>query len=311
MKNILGIVVLSLLFLNLNYTYVKAKKYKVNDIVENIFIVDKKFKIDLPNGKWVVAETHIDNYYGLISKIYRLVKLENNIIVEYIEIAQMKTAGIHEHIVNQAIREALFKNKYDGCYDREEYAVVKFYAKGSTHNCFWVGHSDVYKNLYNPDDPDLKIINSKFRRWVKNNNIQLPKVALFSNHAYFSRLAAGKWFLLSHVINPKILNAPINKFINEETSEYHKYNIANYPEHKKIMEKWISISAQRHIEFESSIGAITRHRLNLNDLSPIKKKLNKNSSNKIIDQIQKLNELYKSGALTKEEFTKAKKKILN
>ena len=35
-----------------------------------------------------------------------------------------------------------------------------------------------------------------------------------------------------------------------------------------------------------------------------------NDSN-IVDQIQQLNELYKSGALTKEEFEKAKKKLLN
>ena len=32
---------------------------------------------------------------------------------------------------------------------------------------------------------------------------------------------------------------------------------------------------------------------------------------KILDQLNKLNELFKSGVLTKEEFEKAKKKILN
>ncbi len=37
-----------------------------------------------------------------------------------------------------------------------------------------------------------------------------------------------------------------------------------------------------------------------------------NSGNKnIVDQLNSLNELYKSGVLTKEEFEKAKKKILN
>jgi len=30
-----------------------------------------------------------------------------------------------------------------------------------------------------------------------------------------------------------------------------------------------------------------------------------------VDQIKKLNDLYKSGVLTKEEFEKAKKKLLN
>jgi hypothetical protein len=37
----------------------------------------------------------------------------------------------------------------------------------------------------------------------------------------------------------------------------------------------------------------------------------KSKTNKIVDQLESLNELYKSGVLTKEEFEKAKKKILN
>ena len=37
----------------------------------------------------------------------------------------------------------------------------------------------------------------------------------------------------------------------------------------------------------------------------------KQKDKNIVDQLQKLNDLYKSGALTKEEFEKAKKKILN
>jgi len=37
----------------------------------------------------------------------------------------------------------------------------------------------------------------------------------------------------------------------------------------------------------------------------------KNTDFSIVEQIKKLNDLYKSGALTKEEFEKAKKKLLN
>ena len=40
-------------------------------------------------------------------------------------------------------------------------------------------------------------------------------------------------------------------------------------------------------------------------------KTNNNESSNIVEQINSLNELYKSGALTKEEFEKAKKKLLN
>jgi len=288
---------------------VNAKKYKVNDVIENQFVMNKRFKLNLPKGKWTVIRSHGDNYYGLASKIYWLIRLENNFVVESIEIAEMKTAGIFENIVNQAIYEALFKNKYDGCYERPEYFVVKVYKKGSTHNCLVIDHSDVHKDFFTPDDPEIS--NAGVKKWIRDNNIQLPRVGLSSFHAYFSRLASGKWYLLSYGIDPKILNAPKNKFISEETSEYHKNNISNYPEHKKIMQKWVSISAKRHIEFENLIKMIERHKLDLSALSPSTSVSTKNLSSDILDQINKLNDLYKSGVLTKDEFEKAKKKILN
>jgi hypothetical protein len=304
MKKIIAIILM--LFFSAE---VNAKRYKVNDVIENQFVMNKKFKLNLPEGKWTVIRSHGDNYYGLASKIYLLVRLENNLAVEYIEIAEMKTAGIFESLVNQAIYEALFKNKYDGCYERPEYFVVKVYKKGSTHNCLVIDHSDVHKDFFTPDDREVS--NAGVKKWIRDNNIQLPKVGLSSFHAYFSRLAAGKWYLLSYGIDPKILNAPKNKFISEETSEYHKNNISNYPEHQKIMQKWVSISAKRHIEFENIIKMIERHKLDLSALSPPNSLSTKNLSSDILDQINKLNDLFKSGVLSKDEFEKAKKKILN
>ena len=288
---------------------VNAKRYKVNDVIENQFVMNKKFQLNLPEGKWTVVQSRGDNYYGLVSKIYLLVRLENNLAVESIEIAEMKTAGVFESSVNQAIYEAIFKNKYDGCYERPEYFVVKVYKKGSTHNCLVIDHSDVHKDFFTPDDREAS--DAGVKKWIRDNNIQLPRVGLSSFHAYFSRLAAGKWYLLSYGIDPKILSGPKNNFISEETSEYHKNNISNYPDHQKTMQKWVSISAQRHIEFENLIKVIERHKLDLSNLSPSKSQLSKNSSNEIIDQINKLNILYKNGILTKDEFEKAKKKILN
>jgi len=304
MKKIIAIILM--LFFSAE---VNAKRYKVNDVIENQFVINKKFQLNLPEGKWTVVRSHGDNYYGLASKIYLLVRLENNLAVESIEIAEMKTAGVFESLVNQAIYEAIFKNKYDGCYERPEYFVVKVYKKGSTHNCLVIDHSDVHKDFFTPDDREAS--NAGVKKWIRDNNIQLPRVGLSSFHAYFSRLAAGKWYLLSYGIDPKILNGPKNNFISEETSEYHKNNISNYPDHQKTMQKWVSISAQRHIEFENLIKVIEKHKLDLSNLSPSKSQLSKNSSNEIIDQINKLNDLYKNGILTKDEFEKAKKKILN
>ena len=286
-----------------------AKSYKVDDIVENKFYFNKKFIIDLPVGKWTLAEKSSWYYYGLSSKNFTLVRVENDKVIEGISIQEFKTAGVYENYVNQALYEILFKNKYNGCYEMPKYTVIMFYTKGSTHNCFWVGHHDLIKNIYYPDDPELKTANTQLKGWLKKKQISLPKVALYSEHSYFSRLAMGKWYAVTYFVDPKILNAPDNNFITEESSEYHKYNIDNYPEHKKIMQKWVSISARRHIDFENSIKVLKRHRLNLKKLSPIASIDNKNLSNTIVDQLQKLDDLFKSGVLTKEEFDKAKKKI--
>ena len=299
-----------IIFFSTNNTKLHAKNYKIGDAIEDVFVINNKFKLNLPKGKWILAEKKAYNYY-ITNKILTLLRIENNNVKEAISISEWKTAGVHEDIVNEALLEILFKNKYDGCYEKPEYTVLKLYKKGSTHNCFWVGHHDLIKHIYNPDNPELRTTNTQLKMWLKQNNVSLPKVAFYSEHSYFSRLKLGKWFYVVYIADPKILNAPDNKFINENISEYHKNNIDNYPEHKKIMEKWISISAQRHIDFENSIGVLNKHKLSLINFSPSTKIIIENSSNDIINQIKELNDLLKDGILTKDEFTKAKEKILN
>ena len=64
MKKILCIIVLILFY----STIAKAQSYKLNDIVENNFIISKKFVLNLPIGKWVVAEKSSEYYYGIRTK---------------------------------------------------------------------------------------------------------------------------------------------------------------------------------------------------------------------------------------------------
>jgi hypothetical protein len=61
-------------------------------------------------------------------------------------------------------------------------------------------------------------------------------------------------------------------------------------------------------EFFSSFDQIVDK--SFNQKIPIKN-VSKSNDEDIVEKLQKLNDLYKSGALTKEEFEKAKKKILN
>jgi len=318
MLNFLKITTIFFLIFNFNNTI--AENYKVDQEITNQFALNSKFKIDLPEGEWVVAQKPSYEFYGIWVKGYTLLRIEGNKAVEGISIRELKTEGKYKdtgigsedtNAVNQAIYEILFKNKYDGCYERPEYSVLKFFAKGTSHNCFRAGHQDLIKEIYNPDDPELRAANTQLKAWLKSRSLELPKIALYSSHSYFSRLAMGKWFVLDYFIDPKILDAPENKFSTQESSEYHKNNISNYPEHEKIMKKWIAISAERHVNFEKSIKVRKRHLLDLDQYYLAEPSSNNGLSNNAIEQIKKLNDLYKSGILTKGEFEKAKKKILN
>ena len=123
-------------------------------------------------------------------------------------------------------------------------------------------------------------------------------------------MSGGNWIEIRHFINPKIINAPKSKFFSEETSEYHKMNILEYTKHQGAMNKWIAISSEFHRSFEEMVKAKSHHKLNLDQYyMPIKNI--KKTNNQLIDQLNELNELYKTGVLTKEEFKEAKKKLLN
>lgn len=291
---------------------VNAKSYKINDKISDEIEFYKKYKFKLPPGTWIVADRFRYSYYGATAKGYQLLKIKGNKAIEGFSIAELDIGARFQSAFNDALHLIMFKNEYDGCYERPEYYILEYFTKGSSHNCFWVSHEDVYKELFDPDDPELRGVNAKYKVWLRNNKIELPKIAIGSSHSYFSRLTGGKWFVMSYGIDPEVLGAPKSKFINEERSEYHKYNINNYPAHKKVMEKVVSLGAKRHKKFELEVRAKEHHKL---DLSLLITKSPENGSIKqnhdILIQINKLTDLLKSGVLTREEFKKAKEKILN
>lgn len=71
------------------------------------------------------------------------------------------------------------------------------------------------------------------------------------------------------------------------------------------MNKWLQISKKRHIQLEKFVNAKDDFRLDLN-LTDKKEDINNN----FVNELEKINKLFKSGAITKDEFVKAKKKLL-
>ena len=78
---------------------------------------------------------------------------------------------------------------------------------------------------------------------------------------------------------------------------------------QKVLKDWKVISAKRHKDFEKAMKAKKHHLLDLSEFTG-DGYTSKQKSGDISGQLEKLNDLYKSGVLTKEEFERAKKKVL-
>ena len=290
----------------------KIDKYKKGDLISEEVKLNKKRSVSLPKGEWEVYYRSTFYAAGMKFSVIDLGKIEDNQISEFFSIGYSNMAGMHIMYVDPILNEVIFKDPYDGCYERPEYFLLELYRKGSTHNCFRVGHVDVNKELYNPDDKFNRGYLAPIKRYLRENSeVEIPKVMLGSFHSYFSRPTGGDWILLSRVINPKKLNGPESKYFTEDTSEYHKYNIKNYPKHEETMRNWVSIASLQHQELEKLANSKSFYKLEL-DKYILNEGETYNLTNKnISDDLKNLTDLFKSGALTKDEFEKAKKKILN
>ena len=283
--------------------------YEVGQKIEYEIILDKKIKIDLSPGKWELVEKEKWNYNAFSGYYISAIKLNQNKIEEVISLSYLGTKGKRHADVNIFIYEIVFKNKYDGCYKRPEYFDLSLYHKGATVNCMIVRHVDVNKELYNPDDKELAYLDANLIRYIEDNSIELPNIGLNSAHIIFDRSISQKYYSLSHFINPEFFKGPKNKFMNENESEYHPLNISKYPEHKKFMNKFLSKSSLFHQDIENKLGIKNQKKLKISNY--ITEVPTNDINDNTISQLKKLNELYKAGILNKEEFEKAKKKIID
>ena len=121
-------------------------------------------------------------------------------------------------------------------------------------NCLIIRHFET-QQVYEPDDPKKKTWNARFRKWIRDNNIELPPIVLLSDHFYFAPVVRDTLVQVQYAINPELHGASKSEFITEETSEYHRANINRYPDKKKYMEEWVKLSAYRHRLFEEEVGA--------------------------------------------------------
>ncbi len=281
----------------------------------NEFKITKKMKLPMP-GEWEVIDKHSEHVIaGIKVEGVTFAKIENNIPVKFFEISRATGLSKWQAYLTSIIEGATFQPKEGGCRKRQHYNYLNVYKRGNAHNCLIVTMLDVQRAL-NPSDYDSeRVFNLGIRKWVEKNEINLPKIYLQYESSFFSMSVRDEWYVMLYAETPESFANYKPKFTSRDTTEFHPDKIENFIEAKKIMEKWTKKSAELHKEFEIFLKAKKSQKLDLSDYVANKEKKKqkkvKFSNDNISEELIKLNELYKSGALTKEEFEKAKKKVLN
>tara|TARA_A100001015_G_C14827582_1_gene647323 strand:+ start:45 stop:995 length:951 start_codon:yes stop_codon:yes gene_type:complete len=273
----------------------------------------KGLKFQLLDGDWQVANKYDWHIMGIQSDGVTLVQVENNTIKALFEISQLTTSGKRQALVSEWLNTAYFNGVTDGCYEKSEYYLVKFWQEGMSANCLRVRHIDVKKEMYNPDykqDADgysEPYVYAQFKHFIKKNNLDIPKILISHQHIYNSPFHGGRAFLVYVDRNPEFYNIGKTLIGDENNSEYHKANLNKHLKKKKFVDDIIQKSFVYHKNFEKKLKVKDYQKLDLG-ISDIKKK--KTYKTSIVSELEKLNELFKSGVITKKEFEAAKKKLL-
>jgi len=273
----------------------------------------KGISYKLPEGDWEVANKYDWHIMGIAGDGVTLVLIENNTIKSLMEFGSVTTSGKRQSLVSQILDRAYFNGPTDGCYEKSEYYLVKIWREGMAANCLRIRHIDLKKEMNNPDykvDADgysEPYYSAGFKNFIKKRKLTIPKILISSQHGYMSPSHGGRTQVVYLDRNPEFLNVGETLIGDENNSEYHKANLTKYPKKKKLIDEIIQQSFVYHRNFEEKLKVKDHQRLDLG-INENKQKENQNKS--IVSELQKLNDLFKSGVITKQEFEAAKKKLL-
>ncbi len=270
-------------------------------------------KIQLLDGDWKLAHKYVWNIVGIQGQGFSLVQTIENKIKAHISIWTISSPGKKEGLIGTILYKERINNNHDGCYERSEYYIVKMWAEGASANCLKVRHIDLKKEMFSPDYNEeaqgyKEPYNvAGFINFVKKNNLEIPKILISQIHMFYSPLIGGKGMLIYIDRNPEFYNVGKTLIGDEVNSEYHKNNLSKHPNKEKFVKNIIEKSFVFHNDLEEKFKLRKHQRLNLIAKKEIK--LKKNNKD-IVRELEKLNKLYRSGAITKDEFNSAKKMIL-
>ena len=297
------------------------RAWKANDwrtlpgeTISEEFKSNKNMRLTLPEGEWLLIDKYGESVgWGIAVEELTFVHMENNVPTKFFEIGRATGLSKWQAYLTSFIEGAVFQPKTGGCRKRQHYNYLNFYKKGNAHNCIIVENLDVNKLLYPTEyDPDV-VFSGGIRRWIEREKIDIPKNYLTYSSSFFSMSVRDEWYSVSYGVTPEKFANYTPKYSQRDQSDFHPNNIDNFPRAKEIMNDWLLESANFHKKWEDFQKVRKSQKIDLNNI--LTYNINTNSkdfdSNKsVANELIKINNLYKSGAITKEEFKKAKKKIL-
>ena len=166
--------------------------------------------------------------------------------------------------------------------------------------------ADMINELKNMNSQELKIATKEIRKQMtalSSNNKSIPineNVTINLNKFIIAKNKYDSLFLRSSakmiwIMGSIKLNVMLNLFLTEHNDKTYIFMSACYVNCSK---------------FNNNFDKMTKPMF-LTNVQNQKLKSSLPIDSNLTEQLKALNELYKSGALTKEEFTKAKKKLLN
>jgi len=296
MKKILGIVVLGLL-MSANVYAAPKFSAKVGDIVENEVSFGKYDKFPLPPGEFTVS-------------VIKRSKRFRDVMLHQID---EKTGTVRWEINIYATgRGEGWWNAPDFC-KRTNIYFIKKKIGNKKFACWMVNHTrtDIGAN---------KGFWKEVRDYRLSNKLIVPNIMVYSHYEYAKN---SKLYGVQYYYNPELDGVPKPKNLEWDTNEFNINKVMNYPKHEAFLKKYISISANlvdRFNQLNKVKGGLTLNpeenftQASINVEKAGTKKVKKSTdANKgdIVSQIKGLKELLDAGAITQDEFDKAKKKLLN
>ena len=294
MRKYLFFIIFSLLFQTNAHT---KWNYQSGDIVQGEVVFSKKDTFKLPPGEFIVALNSREKEF-------------KHLLVYQLD----KKSGYVRWVINfyaTGHTQWQWWNPGKFCDRTNVYFVKK--AKGNKKfACWMVNHSrsDISAN---------EGFWAKVRDYEIANGIKGPDIYVYSLYEY----AKGpKLWGAAYYYNPELDGVPKPKNLEWETNEFHKQRVMDYPKHEEFLKKYISVSAEFVDAFNTTHKIKNSSALSLNASDYISNasintggtassKKDKTSTSSLTEELKDLKELLDTGAITKEEFNKAKDQLLN